>query len=146
MRRSIIFIAAVAILLTACASSNNVIKDDAYYSPYEDNSSYDNTLVTSNYGYFDSNEVNNSTNNGTSKIYKEYTAVDSIDRIVDTVYIVDDEPSRHITVTLGAGFGVGYGWGIYYWDPFWYPTWSPYWSFSYYYPYYPYYPHYYPYY
>ena len=140
MKRVIIFIMAVIPLLTACASSNNVINDDAYYSPYDSRSQYESTLVTSNYGYFDSNAVKS----GTEKIYKDYTVVDSIERVVDTVYIIEETPETHVTVELGTGFGwgvgIGYGWGIYYgWDPYWDPYWSPYWYphwSHYYYPYY----------
>ena len=124
MKRLIISSAVVIFLLTACASTGNVIKDDAYYSPYEDNSSYNSSLVTSNSGYFDSNSVKTEK----SKIYKEYASTDSLDVVVDTVYIVENEPSRSLTISVGTGFGVGlglgYGWGVYYWDPYWYPGWS----------------------
>ena len=115
-------------LLTACASSNNVINDDAYYSPYDKDSQYEKVLVTSNYGYFDSNSVKSETR----KNYEEYTVADSIERVVDTVYIVQEvEPETRVTVELGASFG----WPYYYygWDPYWYPyyRYNPYyWSYA----------------
>ena len=125
MRRIIFSIMAAAALLTSCASSRNVINDDAYYSPYDKDSQNNNTLVTSNYGYFDASLVNNDQN---------------IEVEPDTVYIVDETPETRVIVELGTGF---------YYDPYWYPSWSPYWSFStYYYWGYPYYSYnfYYPYY
>ncbi|MBQ4206149.1 MAG: membrane lipoprotein lipid attachment site-containing protein, partial [Bacteroidales bacterium] len=79
MRRNIIFIAVAAFMLTACASSSNVINDDAYYSPYDKNSSYDNTLVTSNYGNFDASTVKAEKRNNdveTTTIYQDYSSED----------------------------------------------------------------------
>ncbi|MBP5643704.1 MAG: hypothetical protein J6X10_05695 [Bacteroidales bacterium] len=115
MKRSIIIIAAATMLLTACASSNNVINDDAYYSPYDKDTQFEKTLVTSNYGYFDSNTVKSETRKTsaeTAKIYQEYTPVDTIERVVDTVYIVEETaPETHVTVELGAGVGFGYYYG-----------------------------------
>ena len=125
MKRIIISTMAAIALLTACASSSNVIVDDAYYSPYDKKTQYENTLMTSNYGYFDSNAVKS----GTEKIYKEYTPVDSIERVVDTVYVVENEPNTTVTLELGASFGFG-SYFYYGWDPFWYPRWTPYWSYS----------------
>ena len=151
MKRMLIMIMAVIPLLTACASSNNVIYDDAYYSPYDSKSQYEKTLVTANYGYFDSEAIN-----GVKEVsYTNYTPLDTIVTVVDTVYVVEESPKSNVTVTIGAGFGVG--WGLYAWDPFWDPYWYPaytpyyghYWSwapYSYYwggwYPYYSYYPYY----
>ena len=92
MKRIIIFIVAAIPFITACASSSNVINDDAYYSPYDKDSQNDKTLVTSDYGYFDSNTVKS----GTVKIYKEYTTTDSIERVVDTVYIIEETPGTQV--------------------------------------------------
>ena len=77
MRHNIIFIAVTAFMLTACASSSNVINDDAYYSPYDNNSSYDNTLVTSNNGNFDAGTVKAEKRNNdveTTTIYQDYSS------------------------------------------------------------------------
>lgn len=131
MRRIFIFIVAAIPLLTACASSKNVINDDAYYSPYDKNSSYDNTLVTSNSGYFDANTVKT----GSDKVYTDYTVANESEAAVDTVYIIEEVPETHVTIEFVTGFNYGYGWVVYYnWDPFWdtywYPHWSPYWSYS----------------
>ena len=106
MKRIIISITAAISLLTACAPSNNVINDDAYYSPYDNNSQFEKTLVTSNYGYFDSNTVKSEKR----KNYEEYAVTDSIERIVDTVYIIEESSEPRVTVEFGVGFGFNYGW------------------------------------
>ena len=125
MKRILILITAVIPLLTACASSNNVIADDAYYSPFDNNAQHEKTLVTANYSYSEPS-------------YVEYTPIDTI--------IVDESPSTNVTVAIGAGVGIG--WGLYTWDPFWDPYWYPAYTPYYYSPYYynPYYYNPYPYY
>ena len=150
MKRTLILLMAVIPLLTACASSSNVINDDAYYSPYDNKAQYEKTLVTANYGYFDSEAIN-----GVKEVkYTKSAPVDTIIAVVDTVYIIE-VPTSNVTIEIGTGIrvgfgiGVGLGWGLYSWDPFWDPYWYPsyypyyrhYWSWAPYYwaPYYPYY-------
>ena len=52
MNRFKIFIIAAIALLTSCSTSNNVIKDDAYYSPFDESSQSNKELVVSNNGTF----------------------------------------------------------------------------------------------
>ena len=51
------FIIGSVALLTSCASSNNVINDDAYYSPYDNNGNSNKELVVSNDGSFSTNKI-----------------------------------------------------------------------------------------
>ena len=113
MKRIIFSVVAAITLLTACASSSNVINDDAYYSPYNNDSQYEKVLITSNYGYFNASAVNDEKRNN----YEEYTVVDSIDRVVDTDYIVEESSEPCVTVEIGAGFGFGWPYYYYGWDP-----------------------------
>ena len=46
-------------ILTSCATSNNVIKDDAYYSPYDDNDKSKKELVVSTDGTFTTSKISN---------------------------------------------------------------------------------------
>lgn len=105
MKRILVFLIAVIPLLTACASSNNVINDEAYYSPYDSKTKNEKILATSNYGYFDSSTVKETKKTTDA----DYETMDTITTVVDTVYVVDSRP----TTTVAVGFGVGF----YAWDP-----------------------------
>ena len=53
-----LIIAAIA-TLTSCATSDNVIKDDAYYSPYDKDPKNGKELVVSNTGTFNTAKITN---------------------------------------------------------------------------------------
>ena len=132
----------VASITLSCASSNSVIKDDAYFSPYENNVTNNSELATSFDGNFSSSTIKSGTD------YKYQDGIESSDSTSNTsVYIIDDSPK------VSFGIGVGFGWPYYYgsfyycWDPFYYPYFSYCWD-PFYYPYYGYWwdPFYHPYY
>ena len=52
MERFNFLIIALVLLITSCSTSNNVVKDDAYYSPYDNNSKTNNELAVSENGTF----------------------------------------------------------------------------------------------
>lgn len=120
----------VASITLSCASSNSVIKDDAYFSPYENNVTNNSELATSADGNFSSSTIKSGTD------YKYQGGTESSDSTSNTsVYIIDDSPK------VSFGIGVGFGWPYYYgsfyycWDPFYYPYFSYCWD-PFYYPYY----------
>lgn len=133
----------VASITLSCASSNSVIKDDAYFSPYENNVTNNSELATSFDGNFSSSTIKSGTD------YKYQDGIESSDSTSNTsVYIIDDSPK------VSFGIGVGFGWPYYYgsfyycWDPFYYPyygyCWDPFW-YGYGHIHYPHHPHYPPY-
>ena len=65
------FIIGSVALLTSCASSNNVINDDAYYSPYDNNGNSNKELVVSNDGSFSTNKISSNSQYDYQSYYSE---------------------------------------------------------------------------
>ena len=65
------FIIAAIALLTSCATSDNVIKDDAYYSPYDNNGKADKELVVSNDGTFNTAKISSNSQYDYQSYYSE---------------------------------------------------------------------------
>lgn len=120
MKKSLMIIFGLMLLVTACKSSNSVVYDDAYYSPYDAYShSMNGTLVTSSGGNIGSSALRNNE----SYDYSEYYPADSTAAKTDTVYVIEETTPR-VTVEFGVGFGWPYyGWGPYYWGPYYMPSW-----------------------
>ena len=57
MKRLFFPIIASITILTSCATSDNVIRDDAYYSPYENNDDSNKELVVSTNGTFSTSKI-----------------------------------------------------------------------------------------
>ena len=60
---------AVGILLISCSTSNNVIRDDAYYSPYDKKSN--NELIVSNNGTFNTSKISSNSQYDYQSYYSE---------------------------------------------------------------------------
>ena len=65
------FIIAAAALLTSCATSDNVINDDAYYSPYNKDGKSDKELVVSNDGSFSTSKISSNSQYDYQSYYSE---------------------------------------------------------------------------
>ena len=62
---------AASALLTSCATNNNVIKDDAYYSPYNNDSKSGKELVVSYDGTFNTSKISSSSQYDYQSYYSE---------------------------------------------------------------------------
>ena len=71
MERFKILAIALGILLTSCSTSNNVIKDDAYFSPYDKNSKSNNELVVSENGTFTTSSISSNSQYDYQAYYSE---------------------------------------------------------------------------
>ena len=65
-----LIIAAIA-TLTSCATSDNVIKDDAYYSPYDKDPKNGKELVVSNTGTFNTAKISSNSQYDYQSYYSE---------------------------------------------------------------------------
>lgn len=65
------FIILAAVLLTSCSTSDNVIKDDAYYSPYNKDGKNDKELIVSNDGTFNTSKISSNTQYDYQAYYSE---------------------------------------------------------------------------
>ena len=65
------FIIAAAALLTSCSTSDNVIKDDAYYSPYNKDGKSGKELVVSYDGTFNTSKISSSSQYDYQSYYSE---------------------------------------------------------------------------
>lgn len=127
MKKSLMIIFGLTLLVTACKSSNSVVYDDAYYSPYDTYSrSMNGTLVTSS----DGNVGSTALRDNESYDYSEYYPADSTESKTDTVYVIEEKTPK-VTVEFGVGFGWPYyGWGPYYWGPYYMPSWYFSWGYD----------------
>ena len=65
---------ALGIFITSCSTSNNVINDDAYYSPYDKDSKYEKELVVSNGGTFNTSTISSNSQYDYQAYYSEGSA------------------------------------------------------------------------
>ena len=74
MKRLFFHAIAVISLLTSCSTSSNVIKDDAYYSPFDNDGKSDKELVVSTDGIFSTSKISSNTEYDYQKYYSQSTA------------------------------------------------------------------------
>ena len=71
MERFKILAIALGFLLTSCSTSNNVIKDDAYYSPFDNDGKSDKELVVSENGTFNTSGISSNSQYDYQAYYSE---------------------------------------------------------------------------
>ena len=65
----------MGIILTSCSTSNNVIKDDAYYSPYDKGNKSNNELIVSGNGTtFNTSKISSNSQYDYQAYYSESTS------------------------------------------------------------------------
>ena len=94
------FIIITILLLTSCATSENVIKDDAYYSPYDKDSKSDKELVVSNEGTFNTAMISSNSQYDYQSYYSEdETQKPKVDPIYEKTETVTDTNGVVYTTT-----------------------------------------------
>ena len=73
MERFNFLIIALGILLTSCSSSSNVVKDDAYYSPFDKNAKDGKELAVSENGTFNTSSISSNSQYDYQAYYSENT-------------------------------------------------------------------------
>ena len=71
MKRFNFLAIAIGVMLTSCSTSNNVIRDDAYYSPYDNDSKSNNELVVSSHGTFNTSKISSNSQYDYQAYYSE---------------------------------------------------------------------------
>ena len=71
MERFKFLIIALGILITSCSTSNNVINDDAYFSPYENNGKTGIELTVSENGTFTTSSISSNSQYDYQSYYSE---------------------------------------------------------------------------
>ena len=74
MERFKILIIAAGLLLTSCSTSNNVVKDDAYYSPFDNDAKAGKELAVSENGTFSTAGISSNSQYDYQAYYSENTS------------------------------------------------------------------------
>ena len=74
MERFKILIIAAGLLLTSCSTSNNVVKDDAYYSPFDNDAKAGKELAVSDNGTFSTAGISSNSQYDYQAYYSENTS------------------------------------------------------------------------
>ena len=97
MKRLIFLIFTITTLLTSCSTSDNVIRDDAYYSPYDEKDNANKELAVSNNGTFNTSKISSNSQYDYQKYYSE-----------DSLYHISESPVYEKTETITDTNGVVY--------------------------------------
>ena len=90
MERFKFLIIALGILLTSCSTSSNVIKDDAYFSPYYQDGKADKELVVSENGTFNTSSISSNSQYDYQAYYSESTIQKKAEPTYEKIETVTD--------------------------------------------------------
>ena len=110
------FIIAAIALLTSCATNNSVIKDDAYYSPYNKDGKSGKELVVSYDGTFNTSKISSSSQYDYQSYYSEDATqspktepvYEKIETVTDTNGVVYTTTETYYDNSYLAQTGGGY--------------------------------------